>query len=55
MNAENELPKGNNKARPADQQPDPAKCREQLSRDLAGNTPGDRGMCEKASEVQGSE
>ena len=48
-------PKANNKARPIGRNPDASKCREQQSRELAGRTPGDRGMCEKASEVQGSE
>jgi hypothetical protein len=48
-------PKANNKARPIDRAPDQSKCRAQQSRELAGSTPGDRGMCEKASEVQGSE
>ena len=35
--------------------PDQGKCGEQKSRDLAGKTPGDRGMCEKQSTTQGSE
>jgi len=48
-------PKANNKPRPIDRAPDQSKCRVQPSRDLPGATPGDRGMCEKASEVQGSE
>jgi hypothetical protein len=48
-------PKANNKARPIDRNPDQAKCRNEQSRDLPGATQGDRGMCEKASDVQGSE
>jgi len=48
-------PKANNKARPVDRHPDASKCSQQQSRELAGKTPGDRGMCEKASDVQGSE
>jgi len=48
-------PKANQKARPIDRHPDRSKCREQLSRELPGGPPGDRGMCEKGSDVQGSE
>jgi hypothetical protein len=48
-------PKANNKSRPIDRNPDQAKCRNEQSRNLLGVTPGDRGMCGKASDVQGSE
>jgi hypothetical protein len=48
-------PKANNKARPVDRNPDRAKCQKQFSRELPDSAPGDRGMCEKASDVQGSE
>jgi hypothetical protein len=49
------LPEPNNRARPVDQTPDTTKCKEKISREMPGATPGDRGMCEKASETQGSE
>jgi hypothetical protein len=48
-------PKAKNKARPADRHPDQKKCRNEQSGELPGSTPGDRGMCQKTSEVQGSE
>ena len=48
-------PQPNDKAPLKDRNPDRSKCRDQESKELAGHTPGDRGMCEKASEVQGSE
>ena len=35
--------------------PDQSKCSDQRSRELGGQAPGDRGMCEKQSATQGSE
>jgi hypothetical protein len=48
-------PKANGKTRPVDRIADRAKCSVQRSRDLPGDTPGDRGVCEKESKSQGSE
>jgi hypothetical protein len=45
----------NQKPRPEDLRPDKTKCNDQRSRDLRGQAPGDRGMCEKQSTTQGSE
>jgi hypothetical protein len=45
----------NQKPRPEDRMPDKTKCNDQRSRDLRGQAPGDRGMCEKQSTTQGSE
>jgi hypothetical protein len=45
----------NSKIRPEEKNPDRTKCEEQRSRDLAGRTAGDRGMCERESITQGSE
>jgi hypothetical protein len=41
--------------RPEDKNPDRSKCEDNLSRELRGQKPGDRGMCEKQSTSQGSE
>ena len=48
-------PNANPKPRLEDQLPDKSKCDEQRSRELNGQAPGDRGMCEKQSTTQGSE
>jgi hypothetical protein len=54
-NRTEQWPQANTKAPAADRKPEQSKCKDQESKELAGKTPGDRGMCEKASEVQGSE
>lgn len=48
-------PNSNPKLRVEDQFPDKNKCDDARSRDLNGQAPGDRGMCEKQSTTQGSE
>jgi hypothetical protein len=48
-------PQQSGKPRLAERDPDRRKCREQQSKVLKGELPGDRGMCEKSAGVQGSE
>ncbi|MGZ8940329.1 MAG: hypothetical protein ACXW32_14075 [Limisphaerales bacterium] len=48
-------PNSNPKPRAEDRMPDGSKCEDQRSRDLNGQAPGDRGMCEKHTTTQGSE
>jgi len=54
-NRTEQWPQANTKAPAADRKPEQGKCKGQESKELAGKTPGDRGMCEKATDVQGSE
>jgi len=49
------MPQPNDRARTIDPQPDRTKCREQKSKELNGHAPGDRGMCQKESQIEGSE
>jgi len=55
MNEKKYWPKANNKPRLTGRFPDRTKCADQKSKKLDGNAPGDRGMCEKQSDVQGGE